>query len=124
LPPNFKKDLPRLDAFLKYIDGRASVVFEFRHESWFCDAVYDCLRAHSTALCVTDEVDLPQAKLVRTADFGYVRLREERYTTKQLNEWVKRIRALKWSEAYVFFKHEDVGAGPALAKRFVELAKK
>jgi uncharacterized protein YecE (DUF72 family) len=124
LPPNFKKDLARLEAFLKYVDDRASIVMEFRHESWFCDEVYDCLRAHRAALCVTDEVELPQAKLVRTADFGYVRLREESYTTRQLNDWIKRIRAVKWPEAYVFFKHEDVGAGPALAARFMELAQK
>ena len=124
LPPNFKKDLPRLDAFLKYVDGRASIVFEFRHESWFCDDIYDCLRSHSTAMCVTDEVEVPQAKLVRTADFGYVRLREERYTTKALNEWIQRSRSQKWPEVYVFFKHEDVGAGPALATRFLELAQK
>lgn len=124
LPPNFKKDLPRLEAFLKYVDSRASIVFEFRHESWFCDDTYDCLRAHSTAMCVTDEVDLPQAKLVRTAKFGYVRLREERYTTKALNKWIERIRMQEWPAVYVFFKHEDVGAGPALATRFQELAQK
>jgi uncharacterized protein YecE (DUF72 family) len=124
LPPNFKKDVPRLEAFLNYVAGRAIIVMEFRHESWFCDEVYDCLRAHSTAMCVTDENDLPQAKLVRTADFGYLRFREESYTTRKLNEWIKRIRAQKWPAVYVFFKHEDVGAGPALAKRFLELAQK
>jgi uncharacterized protein YecE (DUF72 family) len=124
LPPNFKKDLPRLEAFLKYVDGRARIVFEFRHESWFCDDIYGCLRSHSAAMCVTDEVDLPQAKLVRTADFGYVRLREERYTTKALNEWIQRSRKQEWPAVYVFFKHEDVGAGPALATRFLELAQK
>ena len=124
LPPNFKKDIPRLDAFLKCVNGRASLVMEFRHESWFCEEVYSCLRAHRAALCVTDEVDLPQAKLVHTADFGYVRLREESYTTTKLNEWIKRIRSPKWPAAYVFFKHEDVGAGPTLAKRLLELSQK
>jgi uncharacterized protein YecE (DUF72 family) len=124
LPPNFKKDLPRLKAFLKYVDGRASIVFEFRHESWFCDDTYDCMRSHSTAMCVTDEVDLPQAKLVRTAKFGYVRLREEQYTTKALNKWIQQIRVQEWPAVYVFFKHEDVGAGPALATRFLELVQK
>jgi len=124
LPPNFKKDVPRLEAFLNYVDGRASIVMEFRHASWFCDEAYDSLRSHSAALCVTDEVELPQAALVRTADFGYVRLREESYTTRKLNEWIKHIRSVKWPAVYVFFKHEDVGAGPALATRFIELAQK
>jgi uncharacterized protein YecE (DUF72 family) len=124
LPPNFKEDLLRLEAFLKYVDGRARTVLEFRHESWFCDEVYDCLRAHATALCVTDEIDIPQAALVSTADFGYFRFREERYTTKTLKQWIDRIRSQSWRAAYVFFKHEDVGAGPALATRFLEFAEK
>ena len=36
--------------------------------------------------------------------------------------WAARVRALAWSEAYVFFKHEDAGTGPALAKRLLEVA--
>jgi hypothetical protein len=31
------------------------------------------------------------------------------------------VRAQAWDEAYVFFKHEDEGAGPRLAARFREL---
>jgi uncharacterized protein YecE (DUF72 family) len=122
LPPNFKKDVARLDAALKYIGRRARVVFELRNESWYCKEVYACLRAHGAALCVTDEEDVPRAAFERTADFGYVRLRHERYTAKCLKDWIRRIGEQDWEAAYVFFKHEDVGAGPALAARFVELA--
>jgi uncharacterized protein YecE (DUF72 family) len=75
LPPSFKKDISRLDAFLKHIGGRANVAFEFRHASWFGDELVGCLRAHSAVLCVADGDDLPQTDLVRTADWGYVRLR-------------------------------------------------
>jgi uncharacterized protein YecE (DUF72 family) len=122
LPPNFKKDVVRLDKVLKYIGRRARVVFEFRNESWYCKEVFDCLRAHAAALCVTDEEDVPKAAFERTAEFGYVRLRHERYTAKLLKNWIQRIGAQDWAEAYVFFKHEDVGAGPTLAARFVKLA--
>ncbi len=38
------------------------------------------------------------------------------------NSWIKRIRRQKWTEAFVFFKHEDEGIRPAFAKRFLELA--
>jgi uncharacterized protein YecE (DUF72 family) len=122
LPPNFKKDVPRLDVFLKYIGGRAKVAFEFRHESWFDEETFACLRAHESALCVAEADDLPTPNLVRTANWGYVRLREEKYTDKNLREWIKRIESQDFDEAYVFFKHEDAGAGPALAARFLELA--
>ncbi len=73
LPPNFKKDLPRLESFLSLFGEGARVAFEFRHESWFDDEVFDCLRANSCALCLADADDLPDAALVRTAGWGYVR---------------------------------------------------
>jgi uncharacterized protein YecE (DUF72 family) len=60
--------------------------------------------------------------LVRTADWGYVRLRDENYTDERLREWIQRISALKWDETYVFLMHEDTGIGPKLAARFIELA--
>ena len=122
MPPTFKKDVSRLEAFLKHIAGRAKVAFEFRHASWLDDEVFDCLRAHSAVLCVADGDDLPPTDLVRTADWGYVRLRDDNYTDERLREWIKRIRAHKWDETYVFLMHEDTGIGPKLAARFVELA--
>jgi uncharacterized protein YecE (DUF72 family) len=51
-----------------------------------------------------------------------VRLRRERYTEAQLREWIKRIKAPKWKDTYVFFKHEDEGTGPKLAAQFKVLA--
>jgi uncharacterized protein YecE (DUF72 family) len=121
LPPNFKKDVARLDAFLNSL-GNVASAFEFRHESWFGDEVVDCLRAHSCALCVADGDKAPSAPLVDTASWGYVRLRGEGYTDQQLRMWIKKLRSQAWSEAYVFFKHEDSGAGPKLAARLLELA--
>jgi uncharacterized protein YecE (DUF72 family) len=122
LPPNFKKDLPRLEAFLRHIAGRAAVAFEFRHASWFDEEAFACLRANSCALCVADADDLPHVDLVNTAPWGYVRLRRVDYTDKQLEEWIARLRAQRWKEAYVFFKHEDAATGPKLAARFLEIA--
>jgi uncharacterized protein YecE (DUF72 family) len=60
---------------------------------------------------------------VSTTSWGFVRLREERYTTARLKKWIEKLSAQDWDEAYVFFKHEDVGAGPKLAARFLELAR-
>ncbi|MBI2826150.1 MAG: DUF72 domain-containing protein [Planctomycetia bacterium] len=122
LPPDFKKDLPRLEAFLGLIDVETQAAFEFRHESWFDDEVFDCLRKNSCALCIGDVDDTPSSDLVKTAGFGYVRLRREAYNDQDLGEWIKRLRSEGWDEAYVFFKHEDAGAGPKLAARFLELA--
>jgi uncharacterized protein YecE (DUF72 family) len=122
LPPNFKKDLPRLEAFLNYVNGRAALVLQLQHESWYDDEVYDCLRAHSAALCAVDDEGPACNRVIGTTNWGFVRLREERYTAARLKEWIEKLKAQDWDEAYVFFKHEDVGAGPKLAARFLELA--
>jgi uncharacterized protein YecE (DUF72 family) len=120
LPPNFKKDLPRLESFLKSIRGKVRVAFEFRHPSWFDDEVYDCLRAKSCALCLADVDDAPTPNLVRTAGWGYLRLRRRQYTAKTLEKWIEKIRDQKWRQVYVFFKHEETGTGPKFATRFLK----
>lgn len=121
LPPNLKKDLPRLDAFLTHLGKRVPVALEFRHESWLDAETTECLRRHSCALCVADADDLPAVDLVDTAGWGYLRLRREGYTEAELAAWIKKIRATGWAEAYVFFRHEDTGTGPRLATQFSEL---
>lgn len=122
LPPNFKKDLRRLEGVLKIIGKKSAVTFEFRHASWFDDEVYECLRARSCALCINDDpADSPCTDLVSTANWGYLRLRLERYTDRRLRSWIQKIRSQRWQAAYVFFKHEETGTGPKLAARFSKL---
>jgi uncharacterized protein YecE (DUF72 family) len=94
------------------------VTLEFRHESWLDDETYACLRDHGVA----DAEDLPTAELIDTARWGYVRLRREDYTEQSLAAWLDRFRSQSWSEAYVLFRHEDTGAGPAFAKTLLSLA--
>jgi uncharacterized protein YecE (DUF72 family) len=40
------------------------------------------------------------------------------YENSELQNWVQRINQQHWSDAFVFFKHEDEATGPKLAKRF------
>jgi uncharacterized protein YecE (DUF72 family) len=122
LPPNFKQDVPRLEAFLKLIGKQARAAFEFRHESWFEESVFECLRKYSCCLCVADAEDLPATDLVRTADWGYVRLRREDYDDRSLSRWIATMRDQGWDDAYVFFRHEETGLGPKFGARFMELS--
>ncbi len=117
LPPFMKKDVLRLDEFLASLPKPLRAAMEFRHESWFADDVYGCLRARGAALCIAESEDLATPP-VATADWGYVRLRRQDYDQPALATWAERVRAQTWSEAYVFFKHEDEGKGPALAATF------
>lgn len=122
LHPNSKKDLPRLARFLRLLRGQPRIAFEFRHATWFDDEVFSCLRAHHVALCVNDEDKSPFTDLVSTSDWGYVRLRRENYSDKDLRSWLRKIKSQSWDEAFVFFKHEDTGTGPKFAARFLALA--
>ena len=123
LPPNFKKDIARLGDLLTQFPSDVRAACEFRHASWWSDDVYKLLRSTNTALCIadTEEGTTPD---VATADFGYLRLRDEGYSDEELKEWRKRIQALgsAWTDAYVFFKHEEKGMGPKLAREFLGLA--
>jgi uncharacterized protein YecE (DUF72 family) len=124
LPPNFKKDLDRLRPCLKLIPKSKRVAFEFRHASWFDQDVYDLLAKRNVALVAAETEDGPKASLVATADWGYLRLRLPEYTDASMKKWIKHIRSRKWSDAFVFFKHEDEGKGPVFAQRFWKLVKK
>jgi uncharacterized protein YecE (DUF72 family) len=115
LPPNLKKDLPRLADFLAYLPDGWPAAFEFRHASWFEDDVYRTLRGRNAALCIADTGEAGDAPFVSTADWGYLRLRRETYDDAALDQWTGRIRDQAWSDVFVFFKHEDAGAAPRLA---------
>jgi uncharacterized protein YecE (DUF72 family) len=127
LPPHLKKDLDRLRTFLDQVPAERRVALEFRNASWFEDDVFEALRAHDAALCVAETEPDDQeggnqtVPLVPTASFGYLRLRRDGYTDGDLQAWAERIRHQNWSEAYVFFKHEDEGAAPKLALRLIQV---
>jgi uncharacterized protein YecE (DUF72 family) len=120
LPPNLKQDLARLQDFLALLPNRWPAVFEFRNASWFDDQVYEALRERGVALCVADTED-GETPFVSTASRGYLRLRREAYSDRDLAAWAERIAGQPWEEVFVFFKHEDAGAGPALARQFLEV---
>jgi uncharacterized protein YecE (DUF72 family) len=122
LPPNFKKDVGRLGDVLYMVPPEVRTAWEFRHDSWFADDVYERLRARNAALAIVEDED-KTTPAVATADWGYFRLRAVDYTDARLAEWTATIRTVGagWRDAFVFFKHEDAGTGPALAQRLVAM---
>ena len=124
LPPFFKKDTGVLREFLSVVQrGRAA--FEFRHDSWFDDEVYEALGSAAAALVSGDPDDAPESlPLVPTASWGYLRLRASEYTEAALDVWAARIAQQPWSDVFVFFKHEVQGPAfaQALLKRFAASA--
>jgi len=119
LPPNFKKDLSRLGDLLARLPADLCYAFEFRHASWHAGDLYEQLERRNAALCIADS-DKSTTPLVATADFGYLRLRDEGYSEGALAEWGRKVTQLgaPWRDAYVYFKHEESGIGPILAGQF------
>jgi uncharacterized protein YecE (DUF72 family) len=122
LPPTFKKDASILSAFLRELPSAMRSAFEFRHASWFDDEVFDLLKANNAALCIADTADLATPR-VATADWGYLRLRREDYSKIDIEQWTEFIRQQKerWGDVSIYFKHEEAGIGPKLAKQMQSL---
>jgi uncharacterized protein YecE (DUF72 family) len=120
LPPNFKKDVALLDGCLALLPPSIRVAVEFRHASWLDDETYQALRARNAALCVADTED-GTTPVVPTADFGYLRLRDRAYTRSALARWAAVAARAEWRDAFVYFKHEESGTGPKLARKLIRL---
>jgi uncharacterized protein YecE (DUF72 family) len=120
LPPNLKKDLPRLETFLRLLPQDHRAAFEFRNETWFSDDVYQALKAFGASLCLSEREDNAPPPLVETASWGYVRLRLETYSDDDLRAWAQRLEATSWHPIHVYFMHEPTA--PAYARTLMSLA--
>jgi uncharacterized protein YecE (DUF72 family) len=119
-PPTLRKDLPRLKDFLGILPAGARAAFEFRHDSWQDDEVYDALRERGASWCVAEEDD-GATPFVCTAPDAYLRLRRTNYTEADLQRWAERLAAQPLERAWVYFKHEDEALAPKFAALFAEL---
>jgi len=116
LPPTMKRDDAVLGAFLETLPDGTRAAFEFRHVSWHDEAVFEALRRRNLALCIADSEKM-STPVVRTADYAYFRLRDEGYAPADIEEWGSTIRQFGGIEdAYVYFKQEEPGQGPAFAQ--------
>ncbi len=123
LPGSFKADVALLSDFMDELPKGMRAAFEFRHESWFSDEVYDALSAHNVALCLAESEELKTPDVV-TANFGYLRPRRLDYSAadiKKLAKFLSKQREAKgktaWKEAFVYFKHEETCVGPVFAEK-------
>ena len=107
-PPNLRCDLELLREFVSGLPRNAQFAFEFRHESWFAEPVYELLRGRNVALCMaeSDKLEVPR---VRTADFVYLRLRREPYDAAALAQIASGVseHLASGADVFAYFKHED-----------------
>ena len=81
----------------------------------------ESLGAHNAALCLAESDKLSTPALA-TANFGYLRLRRQD-STADVVRWAEFLQAneRKWSDAFVYFKHEESGQGPRLAAEMINV---
>lgn len=113
LPPSFKANHERLEAFLKLLKKGELYVFEFRHETWYVEETYRMLRKYNVALCITD-ITGKMSPLEITGPFAYLRLHGPKkysgsYSTEALSKLKKQF--LEWNKkkigVYCYFDNDD-----------------
>jgi uncharacterized protein YecE (DUF72 family) len=130
-PPWFGANPKRLKAFLKKMPSGFRYTFEFRHQTWFSEEVYDILREARAALCLW-ELKGEVSPVITTSDFVYVRLHGPKarayqgsYPDQELKKWQKQILTWKQSkrDVLVYFDNDEKGYAPVNAERLAELLK-
>jgi uncharacterized protein YecE (DUF72 family) len=116
LPPRWRVDRERLEAFLKALPKRYRYTFEFREPSWLDPAIYALLEQHRVALCLYHIAGF-KSPIEATADFVYIRLHgpgakyQGSYSGAALGSWAQRIR--DWSAqgktVWCFFDNDQNG---------------
>jgi uncharacterized protein YecE (DUF72 family) len=108
--------LKLLEDFLAGLPKQICAAFEFRHVSWFNDEVFAALRKANAALCQAESENLATPQ-ISTADFSYLRLRNESYSAKARNEIAERVKNLVQSgDVFTYFKHEETAEGALYAE--------
>ena len=131
LPPRWRVNVERLEAFLSVLPRRHPYAFEFREPSWHTPQVYEILRRHNAALCMFHLAGF-QSPLELTADFTYLRLHgpggkyQGSYSPAQLEAWAERIRgwAHELRAIYVYFDNDQAGHAAQNALALKELLSK
>jgi len=110
LPPRWRADRDRLDAFLAAAPRRLRWAVEFRDADWLRNDVFEILRAHRAALCIHDLVTDHPVEV--TTEWVYLRFHGEGYgrsyshqfltaRAAQIANWLKR-----GLDVYAYFNND------------------
>jgi uncharacterized protein YecE (DUF72 family) len=117
-PDKMRRDDRKLGAFLAAWPRGMPLTVELPDPSWQADETIDALRAVEAVLCTTEGPDDPDPPtLRRTGPFLYLRLRRHDYAPDEIGRWAARLVPFleAGDDAFVFFRHDEVGRGPELA---------
>jgi len=118
VPDGVGRNDERLAALLAAWPRELPLTLEFQDASWHVDETFEAMALADAALCTTElpeDADPPTIR--RTGRFLYLRLRRHDYTSVELAAWAARLEPFlaAGDDAFVFFRHDEVGRGPELA---------
>lgn len=118
-PDNWQKNYDRLAEFLQMTKSNTPEViklrlaFEFRHQSWLADEIYELLREYDAAFCIVDSNQMPRTDVI-TASFAYYRFHGRtrkygsRYTDAELQEEAAAMKKLarRGTDVFAYFNND------------------
>lgn len=126
LPPSFTFTPARLKAIVSQLDPARRNVVEFRHRSWWNDAVYRAFQKHGIIFCSCSGPRLPD-ELIKTADDVYVRFHgttrwyRHDYSTEELTVWAQRIHDSDARQSWIYFNNDRDGHAIKNARELLSL---
>ena len=132
LPPNFRKDLERLEEFIETVqDSKLRFVLEFRHPSWFSEDVYQILkREKNISLCLADSPHWLFEEVI-VGNFVYIRMHggkilyTSNYSEKELKYWSEKIKGYlnQGLDVYIYFNNDSMGYAVKNARQVLKYLK-
>ena len=123
VPEGVDRDDGRLAALLAAWPRDLPLTMEFQEPSWHVDETFEALAGAGAALCTTElPEDAEPPTIRRTGPFLYLRLRRHDYDPAELAAWADRLEPFlsAGDDAFVFFRHDEHGRGPELARALSE----
>ena len=118
VPDGVTRSDERLAGLLGAWPADLPLALEFQDPSWHVDEVFGAARDAGAAIVTTDlDTDAGPPAIRRSGRFLYLRLRRPDYAADELARWLDRLEPFLADgvDAFVFFRHDDVGRGAELA---------
>jgi uncharacterized protein YecE (DUF72 family) len=118
VPDGVGRDDQRLAGLLSAWPVDLPLALEFQDPSWHVDEVFAAARDAGAAIVTTDhDTDPEPPSIRRSGPFLYLRLRRADYRPDELARWLDRLEPFLADgvDAYVYFRHDEVGRGAELA---------
>lgn len=115
LPPSMHKDLNLLASFIKLLPKKQLGIFEFRHESWYCDDTFKLLDKSGIGFCIHDMPGKETPRII-TGDVIYVRFHcptgkyQGNYSKSALQDWANWLKEhIKEARCIYAYFNNDIG---------------